>query len=201
MIHNKLAWPPKNVCSIWFLLQFTCIICTRWKRKAKPWRNSMRWLHGWPSHCPNDTRFLIVFMNFVNNPQFQKSYTPLKIALFTTLFAQRELIFSLIENGQLWGKCRCESVFFDHYFDWLTVGNSLHTDGWDFVEPAKDGRTCLNCGADISHRLIMVKYWTDQCRLERFCQMMKNRGNDWDYGRLNKGKIPKTNGNHSPINN
>jgi len=27
-------------------------------------------------------------------------------------------------------------------------------------------RTCLNCGRDLSHRLKMVKYCSDKCRLD-----------------------------------
>ena len=35
-------------------------------------------------------------------------------------------------------------------------------------------RTCLNCESDINHRLKMVKYCTDKCRLERFYKMKKS---------------------------
>jgi len=42
-----------------------------------------------------------------------------------------------------------------------------------WVEPTNEGITCLNCGADISHQLIMVKYCTDRFRLERFYKMKK----------------------------
>jgi hypothetical protein len=84
--------------------------------------------------------------------------------------------------------------FFRPLFDGIPVGNSLYTNGRDgvestqtspnqggskkkWVEPAKDGRSCLNCGADISHRLVMVKYCTDRCRLERFYKMRKVKEN------------------------
>jgi hypothetical protein len=36
------------------------------------------------------------------------------------------------------------------------------------VDPTKNGRTFLNNGTDISHRLVMVKYYTDKCRVKKY---------------------------------
>jgi hypothetical protein len=45
------------------------------------------------------SRFLVVFLNFLNNPQIYKSDIPSKIALFATLLALVELFFTLINRS------------------------------------------------------------------------------------------------------
>ena len=45
------------------------------------------------------SRFLVVFMNFLNNPQIYKSDIPSKIALFATILALVELFFTLMNRS------------------------------------------------------------------------------------------------------
>jgi hypothetical protein len=45
------------------------------------------------------SRFLVAFMNFLNNPQVYKTRIPSKIALFATFLALGELLFILIERN------------------------------------------------------------------------------------------------------
>jgi hypothetical protein len=44
------------------------------------------------------SRFLVVFMNFLNNPQIYKSDIPSKIALFATILALVELLLTLMNR-------------------------------------------------------------------------------------------------------
>jgi hypothetical protein len=44
------------------------------------------------------SRFLVVFMNFLNNPTIFKSDIPSKIALFATILALVELLFTLMNR-------------------------------------------------------------------------------------------------------
>ena len=44
------------------------------------------------------SRFLVVFMNFLNNPTIYKSDIPSKIALFATILALVELLFTLMNR-------------------------------------------------------------------------------------------------------
>ena len=45
------------------------------------------------------SRFLVVFLNFLNNPQIYKSDIPSKIALFATILALVELLFTLMNRS------------------------------------------------------------------------------------------------------
>ena len=45
------------------------------------------------------SRFLVVFMNFLNNPTIYKSDMPSKIALFATILALIELLFTLMNRS------------------------------------------------------------------------------------------------------
>ena len=45
------------------------------------------------------SRFLVVFLNFLNNPQIYKSDIPSKIALFATILALVELFFTLMNRS------------------------------------------------------------------------------------------------------
>jgi hypothetical protein len=45
------------------------------------------------------SRFLVVFLNFLNNPQIYKSDIPSKIALFATILALVELLFTLMNRN------------------------------------------------------------------------------------------------------
>jgi hypothetical protein len=58
------------------------------------------------------SRFLVVFMNFLNNPQVHKSEIPSKIALFATLLALGELIFTLVENDATFPQNAAVGLFF-----------------------------------------------------------------------------------------
>ena len=45
------------------------------------------------------SRFLVVFLNFLNNPQIYKSDIPSKIALFATILSLVELLFTLMNRS------------------------------------------------------------------------------------------------------
>jgi len=45
------------------------------------------------------SRFLVVFLNFLNNPQIYKSDIPSKIALFATILSLAELLFTLMNRS------------------------------------------------------------------------------------------------------
>jgi hypothetical protein len=50
------------------------------------------------------SRFLVVFMNFLNNPALSKSDIPGKIALFATFLALTELLFAMIDRNSHWNE-------------------------------------------------------------------------------------------------
>ncbi len=58
------------------------------------------------------SRFLAVFMNFLNDPRIYKSEIPSKIALFATLLALGELIFTLVENDATFAQNAAVGLFF-----------------------------------------------------------------------------------------
>ena len=65
------------------------------------------------------SRFLVVFMNFLNNPTIFKSDMPSKIALFATILALVELVFTLMNRTASISENASIYLFFATIFFWL----------------------------------------------------------------------------------
>ena len=132
------------------------------------------------------SRFLVIFQNFLVNPEIYRSNIPSKIAIFATGMSLVELLLTLlnrnaplIENASIF-IFLATIIIFGYFmevnfvkFGEIVLSQPIIPDvevKKKVNEPTIQSgvRTCLNCNRDLSHRLKMVKYCSDKCRNERF---------------------------------